>query len=464
MKPTAPLRDGVGVALAGFALRAGVSLWAAGRFPPSEDGRFYHVLASRMAAGEGYSWLWPDGVVTPVAHYPVGYAALLAAVYSVFGVAPWLAMAVNSIIGGVGVLAAHRIAARGASRLGALLGAGLVAAHPALVFYTPAVMTEGIAASVLAVIAWSCLRMARARRPLVWALAVGVLFGAFVLMRPQMLLLAPVFAVFGAPSMKAALLRAALVTTMAVACVLPWTYRNCTSMDRCAFVSANGGWNLWIGAPPHATGTFLSVAGDTVPEQCRSVFPEVAKDVCFARAARHNIARAPGAWIRLIPKKLAHTFDYCGAAGWYLHAANPAAFDSSAKLTLGVVETTYQRVLLMLGLLSFAGPGPRRRLRRLLVGAGSLALLTPLGWLGYLTLGIVAPIARRPRPLLSSSPAYFAWAAVAMTALTHAVFFGAGRYGMVTFVVLGALSGSLLTAKAEPGDTASQENSTDALD
>lgn len=462
MNRAGPLRDGLLLALLGLALRAAVSIWAAGRFPPSEDGRFYHVLASRLAAGEGYSWVWPDGVITPVAHYPVGYAALLSLPYALAGAAPWLAMALNSLIGGLGVLAAHRIAASRSSRAGALLGAGLVAAHPALVFYTPAVMTEGIAASVLAVCAWLCLKMAGSRHPLRWAVCVGLLFGAFTLMRPQMLLLAPLFAAYGAPSLKSGLLRGALVTTVAVCVVLPWTYRNCRQMDRCAFVSANAGWNLWIGAPPHATGTFLSVAGDTVPEQCRSVFPEVEKDVCFAQAARDNIADAPGAWLRLIPRKLSYTFDYCGAGGWYLNAANPAHFGEGAKLTLGVVETTFHRALLMLALLGFAGAGPRMRLRRVLVAVGAFCLLSPAGWLGYLALGLVAPLCGRQ--LVASAPAFFAWGAVIGTALTHVVFFGAGRYGLVTFAVLGALSGSLLTAKAVPGDTAPEENSTDALD
>ena len=47
-------------------------------FPRSEDGHYYDVLARRLAAGQGYTWLWPDGAVTYAAHYPVGYPAMLA--------------------------------------------------------------------------------------------------------------------------------------------------------------------------------------------------------------------------------------------------------------------------------------------------------------------------------------------------------------------------------------------------
>src|SRR5256885_7855973 len=46
---------------------------------------FYHAVATRIARGAGYTWAWPDGVVTYAAHYPVGYPALLGAAYAVFG-------------------------------------------------------------------------------------------------------------------------------------------------------------------------------------------------------------------------------------------------------------------------------------------------------------------------------------------------------------------------------------------
>ena len=61
------------------------SRWAAGAIPPAADGEYYHRLATRIASGQGYTWLWPDGVVTYAAHYPVGYPALHRAAYALFG-------------------------------------------------------------------------------------------------------------------------------------------------------------------------------------------------------------------------------------------------------------------------------------------------------------------------------------------------------------------------------------------
>ena len=124
-------------------------LWAGSRFPPAADGTFYHRIAERIAEGLGSTWLWPDGTVTFAAHYPVGYPALLALVYAAIRPSAVLAGCLNGCLGVVSAVASHRLAARASGRAGAL-GAGLaVALHPGLVFYTPAVMTEGVTAAIL---------------------------------------------------------------------------------------------------------------------------------------------------------------------------------------------------------------------------------------------------------------------------------------------------------------------------
>src|SRR5882724_6061528 len=84
--------DGLWAALLAFLVRFGVVAWAARRFPPAEDGHFYDVVAGRIARGLGYTWAWPDGVVTYAAHYPVGYPALIGGFYAIFGPYPAVAM------------------------------------------------------------------------------------------------------------------------------------------------------------------------------------------------------------------------------------------------------------------------------------------------------------------------------------------------------------------------------------
>src|SRR4051812_46806166 len=99
----------LGVALAA---RLAVVAWAAGRIPPAADGAYYERIAERIGQGLGYTWLWPDGAVTYAAHYPVGYPALLGAIYAVFGAHPALAMLVNAALGALAAVAVHALAAR----------------------------------------------------------------------------------------------------------------------------------------------------------------------------------------------------------------------------------------------------------------------------------------------------------------------------------------------------------------
>lgn len=491
------LRDGLGVAALALLVRSCVVLWAAGRFPPTADGAYYHRIAERIAAGLGYTWLWPDGVVTYAAHYPVGYPGAIGGLYAVIGVRPGAAMMLNAVLGALAALAVHRLAARAASRDGALIAGLLVALHPGLVFYTAALMTEGVTAALLAIVAWAAAAARDAVRPasdpvrwlrFVGALGLlGLLLGAATMVRPQSILLAPVFGllVFGGESgdgrdpIRSALGgRAArvarvfrglggalLVTSIALLACAPWTLRNCDRMGRCALVSVNGGWNLLIGADAQSTGAWAPIQ---VPGACLEVFDEAAKDACFEREARRFIAEQPAAWLSLVPRKLAATFDYCGAAGWYLHESNGAAFGERAKMALGVVETAYERAMVLLGLLWTAGDLRRfRALRaradgeprgrgsrglwivRLLVAlVGLLSLFWLHAWVGYLALVIGACL--RPRELARGPvlPAA-AIAVLASCLLTHAVFFGAGRYALVTFPLLCGVAGVFLGGRPE---------------
>ncbi len=427
--------------LAAFALviRALVVLWARQRFPPADDGTFYHVVAQRIAHGAGYTWLWPDGAVTYAAHYPVGYPALIGAAYAVFGPWPVVAMSVNALLGSLSVFAGQRIVIRAGSRAAALAAGLLLSMHPGLVFYTPALMTEGVAAELVVIAVWLALRVSERHRPAWRLVALGVCVGVFTLIRPQLVVMAPLLGFFALSRYETRYaeraLRAFLVTWIAVCCCLPWTIRNCKRMDRCVFVSANGGWNLLIGSAREANGAWRPIEGDSVPEACRNVFGEADKDRCFGRAGWQKIMRAPGAFLALVPRKLSVTFDYFGAPGHYLHSSNYQAFDESWKLRLGALETAWERLVLLAAIVQAAWSPFGRAPRRWAVGAaaGIFALLRA-GWLGYL--GLVVTTLLSGRELLRRPVAALTASLVLTTALTHAVFFGAGRYGFVCAALL----------------------------
>ncbi len=443
-----PGRAGLVAVIAVAALaRFGVALWAGGRFRPVGDAVYYSTLAGRLAEGLGYTWRWPDGAVTYAAHYPVGYPALLSAAYRLAGASPAAAGALAALLGVAGAAAMHRAAL---ASLGprAALGAGLaVALDPAIVFYTPAIMTEGVTASLLAISAGLAVgaRAARPGRAPLFAALAGLVLGAATLVRPQSLLFAPFFGALAAPAgapWRARARDAAITGALALAACLPWTARNCARMGRCALVSFNGGWNLLIGATPSAKGTWAPLE---VPEACRLVFDEAAKDACFGRVAREQIARAPLEWLAGWPAKWSSTFDYPGASPWYLHDANPQAFPDAAKQALAAVEVGSARLALFVCLIALGlAPGPRRRARALVALAGAFGVVGAFGapaYAAYLALvagaALLGPAIVQERPL-----AALAALVVAGTLLVHGVFFGAGRYALVAAPFLMALAGA----------------------
>ena len=437
-------RDACWLSALAFALRLLVVLWAKDRFPPVDDGSFYHVVAERVAHGQGYTWLWPDGAVTYAAHYPVGYPALLGLAYAVFGARPVVAMLVNALLGSLAVFAAQRSVIRYASRRRASIAGLLLALHPGLVFYTPALMTEGVTAEMLVVATWLCLLAGSSRASHGWLLALGLCLGGLCLIRPQLLVMAPLFGFLALsasePRYGVRLVRASIVTGVALAVCLPWTLRNCARMDRCVFVSANGGWNLLIGSAPEANGAWIPIEGERVPLPCRNVFGEAEKDRCFGQAGLANIRRSPLSFLRLIPRKLSVTFDYFGAPGHYLHTSNFRDFDEPKKFWLGVVETGWERLVLLSSIIQAAlAGGPRRKLRWAVALPSSLFAVLRAGWLGYLD--FVATVALSGKELLKqpSGPATvntLTAGLVFSTAVTHAIFFGAGRYGFVCAALL----------------------------
>ncbi len=435
-------RDAAAVGAVALAVRLAVVAWAHGRFLPTGDGQYYDTFARRLASGRGYTWLWPDGAVTYAAHYPVGYPGLLAAAYAVFGSSAAVAMTVNAFLGAASAFAiCALVSTPDTTRPGRVrsAAAGLaVALHPALVPYTAAVMTEAVTASLLVIAASLAARVRRGGSRGASIAAAGVVMGLATLVRPQSLLLAPLLGVFAvplptgtspfAPWARRALASGLVLTAVALASVAPWTARNCIRMHRCALVSVNGGWNLLIGATT-STGGWQPIA---VPASCATVWDEAGKDACFERSAWNEIARAPYAWIARAPAKVAMTLDYFGAAPWYLNASNGTAFDGHAKIALGAIETLASR-LLLLGALVACGrmEGAHRAARRWTAFAGSVAALTWHAWFGYLAIPLCVVMAGWRAVIKAPMIVPSAAGVIVATAAVHALFFGAGRYGLV---------------------------------
>ena len=434
------MRDTALVGAAAFVVRLAVTARWGGAFPPAGDAIYYERIARRIAAGEGYTWVWGDGAVTYAAHYPVGYPALLGAVYVLLGPGPLAIGLLDAVLGSLGAGGIHRLLRRVTSARWALAGAIFVAVHPAFVPYTLAAMTEGPTTALLCVAAGIATHVdgLRARR-FAWAVPIGLTLGLAVLVRPQSLVLAPLVGLvaFQRDGWRRACRAGAVSFAMALVVCAPWTVRNCARLGTCALVSVNGGWNLLIGVQT-TTGAWGEV---DVPVACRTVWDEAAKDACFGRAALDQIREAPGAWLARAPAKWAVTCDYLGAAPWYLHASNPERFPLRSKAVLGAVETLATRLGVAGALVAVArAPGLRRRARQVLCALGLVFVvagprdvlpwggLVPHAWPAYLFLALALAVSLRRG---GSVLAWMAAGVVVATFLLHGVFFGAGRYGLV---------------------------------
>jgi len=333
----------------------------------------------------------------------------------------------------------------------ALVAGLFVALHPALVPYTAAIMTEGVTSSLLLVAAALGAAAREGPRSGLVRVAAGLVMGVATLVRPQCLALAPVL---GWLSLSAAVKGwrrrlAAALSALGLSLIVcsPWTVRNCVRMDRCALVSVNGGWNLLIGAETDSGGWTEVV----VPDPCREVWSEAGKDTCFEKAARQVIARDAAGWLARVPRKLGQTFDYIGAAPWYLHLSNPDVFDDRAKLALGSAETLVTRLLLALALVGVARtPGARTRARWAVAALGVVFAVLVHAWVAYLALAVAALL--RGAGAWREDPVLVPWTAavVLVTAATHAAFFGAGRYGLVVLPFVALLAAGAARQRTTP--------------
>jgi 4-amino-4-deoxy-L-arabinose transferase-like glycosyltransferase len=221
--------------------------------------------------------------VQPSSAYSPGLPLFVAAVYWLSGgVHLTLALLLLAAIGAAAIPMAFLLGRRFGGDLAGLLGAAALAVYPALLDYQGMLLTEPLAAFLLAAglvmyFNAACPPLTRGAeeshmdgpslpRPGMphWALA-GALFGLLVLVRPEYLLLALALplvwlgreALRGRATARSAAAPAAVSLLATVVVLAPWTIHNAVSLGRFVPVSTGGGKALFIG-------TYLDADGDPV--------------------------------------------------------------------------------------------------------------------------------------------------------------------------------------------------------
>ena len=422
---------------------------------PVWDGHYYHFGAERIARGLGYSedvlshghLLWK-----PWVHYPVGYSAVLGFFYRIFGAELVVAPVVNAVTGALLVAVVHRVARYYLSRDRARVAAGLCALHPGLIVYSAVVMSEPLAALLLVGAALLALHYRGRWQAIAYA---GAFLGMATLVRPASLLAAPLLIFTQPKPLWQAAARAAAACAVALLVVLPWTLRNCQRLDGCALVSTNGGWNLAIGAITES-GRFQTLRA---ADGCPIVTGQVQQDRCWGEVGRKKIAAAPLRWLSLAPLKLSQTFDHESFAIEYLHEADPDSWPEARRVAARELLTAFHRLLLVIAALAVVGlPRWDARVRpafftqlalgALVLGVACYAALDdahPFYWLAVLT-PLLAALPVPGRPAQGAAGGYLL-SLLAVTALTHVVFFGEDRYHLVVTPLLCMLAAAALRAQ-----------------
>ena len=270
----------IAVLLLGLGLRLGEA-WD-GR-APVYDAKAYAAIAANLEGGEGFT-IGP-GATQPSSNYSPGLPLFVAGIYEVSGgVHEQLARLVLALIGSLSVLFAYLIGRRLVrppsnpplpSDVGwrgvapALIGALAVAIYPALLEYQGMLMSEPLAATLLAggvlaaLWAWDGGRWR-------WLLP-GVLFGALALTRPEYLAIAGLVALMvflreARGDWRASLARAAIFLLGLVVIVAPWTIRNAVALDRFVPISTGGGQVLFAGTYLPSDGDPEKVGAEVVAE------------------------------------------------------------------------------------------------------------------------------------------------------------------------------------------------------
>jgi hypothetical protein len=448
----------IAVLLLGLGLRVGEA-WD-GR-APVYDAAAYAAIAVNLEEGDGFT-VGP-AATQPSNNYSPGLPLLAAGLYEVSGGEhERFARMVLAVVGALSVLFAYLIGRRlgralnqpRSSEVGsapvvqtpwvknpppavedspdvwpALIGAAVVAVYPAFLEYQGMLMSEPLAATLLAggVLA------------LLWAwegewgrwLLPGAVFGALALVRPEYLAIAAlvaivVFAREAADHWQRSLFRAAIFLGALVLIVAPWTIRNAVALDRFVPISTGGGQVLFAGTYLPSDGDPEKVGAEVVAENPYLFQPQDAERLRLEQIlARLAADRYPGMETDQALSKLGKEQFWDGISEEPVEYAGFVATKVWRIWSQGPRDVMQEPVwkalhwaLVALGLVGLAVLAWRRRWEALLLGTIFLAItalsallvasprrvlvLVPL--LGALTSVAIAWLANFPRYGVEDSP------------------------------------------------------------
>lgn len=367
---------------------------------PISDQVIYHVSATRLADGLGY--VDDDG--RPANYWPVGYAALLAVPYRLFGAEPASGFFLNLVLGlsivpGLFLLG-RDLFGRPAGLVAALIGA----VYPTFIVQTTVLGSEAAYLPGLVWCAWLFVRALRAPWAPAFAIGAGVLWGALVLVRPPAIVL-PAALLVAAWAVRAGrrqtAVAAVLVVLAGVAVMAPWTLRNARVMGAATPLSQNGGANLWMGNHEGANGEYIALPASY------AAMPLVEREQVLRDEAVRFIRTHPWRYAQLALRRTWVSMRSDTSAADWSRVGISATFGERGVLAVKFVCTSayYALVLASLGALAW-----RFRLRALRRADAYLLVLAALNAIPFVMIVAQNRYAMPLLPLYALTAA--TWAAV----------------------------------------------------
>ncbi|WP_019516424.1 hypothetical protein [Sphingomonas sp. Mn802worker] len=331
-----------GVFAAGaIALRIAAAVLSDGRVSPG-DPHWYLVLAQGLLDGHGLGLVEPYMGTRAVALFPPVYPLLLAGWGAMFGLSTAALLVLSSLLdlasASVIVLLARRL---GAPRAG-VAAACLFLVWPSQLLDAPLAQKESLATLLVLLLAYGWIVTTGRMREVV---LIGVGSAALALTQPGEALLSLLFALLQWRRLGfARVMRiGAAAGSVALLAMLPWWWRNDALLHAFVPLTSAGGYSLWIGNNPAATGNWMP------PPHALYGLPELAFSRAAGGLALDWIAAHPVDAIRLTLAKFVRAAAIGQAGLKRLAAMRPGLAPETGALLLPTLHGSYVLLLALAG-------------------------------------------------------------------------------------------------------------------
>ena len=312
---------------------------------PVSDSNAYHVFAQNIANHATYGW--EPG--QPTAYWAVGYSAIVAFFYWLFGVGFAPVIAFNIAVSVAVIFLVGALARAWFGDKAGLLAGAVIALWPSMILQTTVMSSEVL---FIGLVVAALLVHAKAGKSFLAWIFLGLVLGLACYVRPVALLVPIVLAMSEIGWKRARIVPTVLGCGSAIAIILlllsPWTYRNYTVFGTPVLVSTNFAANFWMGNNPDTTGAY-----QPLPPWVEGM-GEIERADKLKEVSYGYIAEEPGAFVaRTIVKLFKLHMGETIFVHWNVHGID-RALGSWAHLPLKAVASGYWYLVLLAGLAGLA--------------------------------------------------------------------------------------------------------------